>query len=52
VSALANSLKNVSARRELDVHARALLVPSYLAVSRGGAAMGIVGQYIDQQRPA
>ena len=61
VSALVNSLKGVSARRPSAEFTgrvnRASMrghfwSPSCLAASRGGAPMGIISQYVDQQRPA
>jgi putative transposase len=62
VSALANSLKGVSARRLRAEFTRRVnrastrghfRSPSYLAVSHVGAPLSIIRQYIDQQqRPA
>jgi REP-associated tyrosine transposase len=62
ISALVNSLKGVSARRlrseftgrvnRASMHGH-LWSPSYFAASCGGAPLGIIRQYIEQQqRPA
>lgn len=58
VSALVNSLKGVSSRLLKKEHPEllrkywkgALWTPSYFAASCGGAPMGIIKQYIEQQR--
>jgi putative transposase len=60
VSALVNSLKGTSARRlraEFTGRVNRASIrghfwsPSYLAAPCGGAPLGIIRQYIDQQRP-
>jgi putative transposase len=58
VSALVNSLKGVSSRLLKKEHPEllnrywngVLWTPSYLAASCGGAPIGIIRQYIEQQR--